>query len=121
MFPNKFSVYLHDTPSKRLFDRSMRGFSSGCIRIEKPIDLAEYVLRDSAGWSRDAIAAAMDSRSALRTVRLPRDIAVHLIYMTAGVNAGGQLQFWPDIYQRDPVLDRALQKAPPQDSGRFEK
>jgi murein L,D-transpeptidase YcbB/YkuD len=117
MFPNKFAVYLHDTPSKRLFDRSMRGFSSGCIRIAKPIDLAEYVLRDSAGWSREAIVAAMDVGAALRIVRLPGDVAVHLIYMTAGVNAGGGLQFWPDIYQRDPVLDRALQKAPMRDSG----
>jgi murein L,D-transpeptidase YcbB/YkuD len=121
MFPNKFAVYLHDTPSKRLFDRSMRGFSSGCIRIEKPLDLAEYVLRDAAGWSRDAVVAAMDSGAALRTVRLPRHIAVHLIYMTAEVNAGGQLQFWPDIYQRDPALDRALQKAPPREFDRLGK
>ncbi len=116
MFPNRFAVYLHDTPSKRLFDRSMRGFSSGCIRIEKPVDLAEYVLRDSPGWPRDAVIAAMDS-GANRTVRLPRKIPVHLIYMTAGVNSEGRLQFWPDIYQRDPMLDRALQKAPPRDSG----
>ncbi len=116
MFPNKFAVYLHDTPSKRLFDRSMRGFSSGCIRIEKPIDLAEYVLRDSPGWPRDAVIAAIDS-GANRTVRLPHPIALHLIYMTAGVNSEGRLRFWPDIYQRDPTLDRALQKKPPRDSG----
>jgi murein L,D-transpeptidase YcbB/YkuD len=118
MFPNKFAVYLHDTPSKKLFDRSMRGFSSGCIRIERPVDLAEYVLRDSAGWSRDAVAAAMDPGAGLRTVRLPGTIAVHLIYMTAGVNAKGQLQFWPDLYQRNPALDRALHKAPMQAFGR---
>ena len=118
MFPNKFAVYLHDTPSKRLFERSMRGFSSGCIRIEKPMDLAEYVLRDSAGWSRDAVVAAMDSGAAQHTVRLPGTIAVHLIYMTAGVNARGQLQFWPDLSQRDPVLDRALQKASSQELSR---
>jgi murein L,D-transpeptidase YcbB/YkuD len=116
LFPNKFAVYLHDTLSKRLFDRSMRGFSSGCIRIEKPIDLAEYALRDSPGWSRDAVIAAIDS-GANRTVRLPHPIALHLIYMTAGVNAEGRLRFWPDIYQRDPTLDRALQKKPPRVSG----
>jgi murein L,D-transpeptidase YcbB/YkuD len=116
MFPNKFAVYLHDTPSKRLFDRGMRGFSSGCIRIEKPIDLAEYVLRDSPGWSRDAVIAAIDS-GANRTARLPHPIALHLIYMTAGVNSEGRLRFWPDIYQRDSTLDRALQKKPPRDSG----
>ena len=115
VFPNKFAVYLHDTPSKRLFERSMRGFSSGCIRIEKPMDLAEYVLRDSPGWSRDIVVAAIDSGT-LRTVSLPRKIPLHLIYMTAGVDSEGRVQFWPDIYQRDPVLDRALQKAPPRDS-----
>ncbi|MCU0591305.1 MAG: L,D-transpeptidase family protein [Desulfobacterales bacterium] len=115
-FPNKFAVYLHDTPSKRLFDRSMRGFSSGCIRIEKPIDLAEYALRDSPGWSRDAVIAAIDS-GANRTVRLPHPIALHLIYMTAGVTSEGRLRFWPDIYQRDPTLDRVLQKKPPRKAG----
>jgi murein L,D-transpeptidase YcbB/YkuD len=120
MFPNKFAVYLHDTPSKRLFDRGMRSFSSGCIRIERPIELAEYALRNSNGWSRDAVVAAMDSGTN-RTVRLPQKIPLHLIYMTAGVNSEGRLRFWPDIYQRDPVLDRALQKAPPQDSDRFGK
>jgi murein L,D-transpeptidase YcbB/YkuD len=114
IFPNKFSVYLHDTPSRRLFERSMRGFSSGCIRIEKPIDLAEYVLSDSAEWSRDAVIAAMDAGT-LRTVPLPRKIPIHLLYMTAGVNSEGKLQFWPDIYQRDPALDRALRKSPPRD------
>jgi murein L,D-transpeptidase YcbB/YkuD len=114
IFPNKFSVYLHDTPSKRLFERSMRGFSSGCIRIEKPMDLAEYVLRDSSEWSREAIIAAIDSGT-LRTVSLPRKIPLHLIYMTAAADSEGQVRFWPDIYQRDPALDRALQKAPPRE------
>ena len=115
IFPNKFSVYLHDTRSKQLFNRSVRGFSSGCIRIEKPLDLAEYALKDSPAWPRDAVIAAMDS-GVQRTVRLPRKIPVHLIYMTAGVDSEGRVQFWPDIYQRDPALDRALQIAPPQAS-----
>jgi murein L,D-transpeptidase YcbB/YkuD len=79
------------------------------------MDLAEYVLRDSPGWSRDIVVAAIDSGT-LRTVSLPRKIPLHLIYMTAGVDSEGRVQFWPDIYQRDPVLDRALQKAPPRDS-----
>jgi len=115
-FANRFAVYLHDTPSKRLFDRSMRGFSSGCIRIEKPMDLAEYVLRDSPGWSRDAVAAAVDS-GVHRTIRLSNQIPLHLIYMTAGATPDGRPRFWPDIYQRDPKLDRALHKAPPRHYG----
>ncbi len=112
MFPNRFDVYLHDTPSKRLFERSMRGFSSGCIRIEKPLDLAEYVLRDTPGWSRDALSAAIDAGQ-LRTIGLTRKIPVHLIYMTAGVDSEGRVLFWQDIYQRDPALDRALKEKPP--------
>jgi murein L,D-transpeptidase YcbB/YkuD len=112
MFPNKFDVYLHDTPSKRLFERSMRGFSSGCIRIEKPLDLAAYVLKDSPGWSRDAVTAAIDAGQQ-RTVSLPRKIPVHLIYMTAAVDTEGRVRFFPDIYQRDPALDRALKEKLP--------
>jgi murein L,D-transpeptidase YcbB/YkuD len=120
IFPNKFSVYLHDTRSKQLFNRSVRGFSSGCIRIEKPLELAEYALKDSPAWPRDAVIAAMES-GVQRTVRLPRKIPVHLIYMTAGVDSEGRVQFWPDIYRRDPALDRALQIAPPQASALFGK
>jgi murein L,D-transpeptidase YcbB/YkuD len=112
LFPNKFDVYLHDTPSKRLFERSMRGFSSGCIRIEKPLDLAAYVLKDSPGWSREALSAAIDTGQR-RTIGLARKIPVHLIYMTAGADAEGRALFWPDIYQRDPLLDRALKEKPP--------
>lgn len=112
IFSNKFDVYLHDTPSKQLFERSMRGFSSGCIRIEKPLDLAEYVLKDSPGWSRDAVSAAIDTGQ-LRTIGLARKIPVHLIYMTAGVDSEGRVLFWQDIYQRDPTLDRALKEKLP--------
>ncbi len=112
MFPNTFSVYLHDTPSKRLFERSMRGFSSGCIRIEKPLDLAVYLLGDSPEWSREAVTAAIDT-GRLRTVRLKQKVPVHLVYMTAGVNANEGVEFWQDIYQRDAALDRALRQKPP--------
>ncbi|MCU0560044.1 MAG: L,D-transpeptidase family protein [Desulfobacterales bacterium] len=112
MFPNTFSVYLHDTPSKRLFERSMRGFSSGCIRIEKPLDLAVYVLGDAALWSHEAVTAAINTGQ-LRTVRLKQPIPVHLVYMTAGADADGGVAFWQDIYQRDAALDRALRQKPP--------
>jgi murein L,D-transpeptidase YcbB/YkuD len=112
MFPNPFDVYLHDTPSKRLFERSMRGFSSGCIRIEKPIELAEYVLKESPGWSREAVSNAINAGHP-RTVSLSRKIPVHLIYMTAAVDPEGALRFFPDIYERDPALDRALRERSP--------
>jgi len=112
MFPNKFSVYLHDTPSRKLFERSVRGFSSGCIRIEKPLALAGYVLREAPGWTDEAIRAAVNSGER-RTVALPQKIPLHLLYLTAWVDAQGQVQFRMDPYQKDPALDRALRELPP--------
>jgi murein L,D-transpeptidase YcbB/YkuD len=112
MFPNKHSVYLHDTTSRRLFERGMRGFSSGCIRVEKPLELAEYVLRGAPGWSRDAVAAAI-AAGERRSVTLPQKIPVHLVYFTAWADADARLQLRPDIYRRDPVLDKALSALPP--------
>lgn len=112
MFPNKHSVYLHDTTSRQLFERGMRGFSSGCIRIEKPLELAEYLLRGAPGWSREAVSAAIASGER-RSVNLPQKIPVHLIYLTAWSAGEGRLELRPDLYQRDPVLDKALSQIPP--------
>jgi murein L,D-transpeptidase YcbB/YkuD len=112
MFPNKYSVYLHDTPSRALFARGARGFSSGCIRIEKPIELAELVLRGAPGWDRPAIEAAVES-GGRRALSLPEKIPVHLAYLTAWVDREGATHFRPDIYGRDPVLDKALSARPP--------
>ncbi|UCE07671.1 MAG: L,D-transpeptidase family protein, partial [bacterium] len=79
MFPNQFNVYLHDTPSLELFKKMVRDFSSGCIRIEKPIDLAEYVLRGDPKWTRKDILAAL-AKGVEQTVRLPEPIPIHLLY-----------------------------------------
>ncbi len=111
MFPNKFNVYLHDTPTPDLFSRTERDFSSGCIRLEKPIDLAEYLMRDSPGWNRESIVAAMDAGSE-KTISLPGPIAVHLLYWTAWVDEDGTVQFRRDLYGRDEKLDEALSTPP---------
>lgn len=111
MFPNKFDVYLHDTPSRELFTKIARVFSSGCIRIEKPIELAEYVLRADPKWPLENILAAMD-KHVEQTVRLPEPITIHLVYWTAWVDADGSIQFRNDIYARDNILAAALSKAP---------
>jgi murein L,D-transpeptidase YcbB/YkuD len=100
MFPNPFNVYLHDTPSQGLFSRSQRTFSHGCIRISKPIELAEYVLRDDPRWTRDTILSASTGRRE-RIVKLPEEIPVHIIYRTAWVAEDGTVNFRDDIYQRD--------------------
>jgi murein L,D-transpeptidase YcbB/YkuD len=112
MLPNKFDVYLHDTPSPDLFEKSARAFSSGCIRIEKPIELVEYVLRGDPKWNRDAVLAAIDRRVE-QTVQLREPIPVHLLYWTAWVDAAGTVHFRDDIYSRDKLLAEALAEKPP--------
>jgi L,D-transpeptidase YcbB len=106
MFPNAYHVYMHDTPAQELFDRAERTFSSGCIRLENPLELAEILLDGAAGWDRAAIDRAIaDGRS--RTVTLPRALTVLLIYATA-VPENGEIIFLPDVYNRDARLLAAL-------------
>jgi murein L,D-transpeptidase YcbB/YkuD len=112
MFPNEFDVYLHDTPADHLFSRTERDFSHGCIRLEKPIELAEYLLRDDPKWTPEAIRAAIDS-GAHDTIKLPRPIAVHLLYWTAWVEKDGTVQFRKDVYGHDARLEEALAEEPP--------
>jgi murein L,D-transpeptidase YcbB/YkuD len=109
VFPNKFDVYLHDTPERGLFSRAVRDFSSGCIRVERPVDLAEYVLRDDPDWGREKILAAMDVQET-RIVSLRNPLGVHLLYWTAWLSDDGRVQFRKDIYLRDAALYRALEE-----------
>lgn len=107
MFPNRFSVYLHDTPARSLFARSQRSFSHGCIRVGRPIKLAEQVLRGVAGWDRRKIDAVLASKQ--RTVvNLSSPLPVHLTYATVWLDEDGQINFRPDIYRRDAKLEKAL-------------
>jgi murein L,D-transpeptidase YcbB/YkuD len=107
MFPNDFSVYLHDTPDRHLFAREQRSFSSGCIRIERPFELALYLLQGQEGWDADSIRGAMTS-NVTRRVDLRQRIPVHILYQTAWVDDQGRLQTRPDLYQRDAALYDAL-------------
>jgi murein L,D-transpeptidase YcbB/YkuD len=100
IFPNNFSVYLHDTPTDALFHKEKRTLSHGCIRVEKPVALAEYVLRDKAQWTPERIRAAMDSQEE-RSVRLKEPIPVHIGYWTAWVEADGSVSFVDDPYGLD--------------------
>ncbi|MFO1422229.1 MAG: L,D-transpeptidase family protein [Candidatus Competibacteraceae bacterium] len=107
MFPNPYNVYLHDTPSRNLFSRSQRTFSSGCIRISNPVELAEYLLKFDPKWTRDTIKTASTSGKQ-RVVNLPRTVPVYLVYWTAWVDEEGLANFRDDIYQRDKPMIRAL-------------
>jgi L,D-transpeptidase YcbB len=112
LFPNRFDVYLHDTPSRSLFSRSVRTFSHGCIRVEKPLDLAEYLLKDDPAWTREKIEKAT-SDSSERWVQIPDPLPVHLVYWTAWVDTAGVTQFRKDVYGRDKPLAEELGKAAP--------
>ena len=100
LFPNKHSVYLHDTPADALFKRIGRAFSHGCVRVEEPEVLAQYVLRDQPEWTSDAIHAAMRAGDE-RHVRLRQTIPVHIVYLTAWVDERGGLHFEDDVYGYD--------------------
>lgn len=107
MFPNPYNVYLHDTPSRELFDRNQRTFSSGCIRVSNPLDLAEYLLKDDPKWSQAAIKKAAASGRE-RVVNLSERVPVYLLYWTAWVDEEGLVHFRDDIYKRDQLMLRAL-------------
>lgn len=113
MFPNPHSVYLHDTPTRGLFARAERSFSSGCIRLERPMDLAEYLLTDQPEWTRERIQSVLKASTAERSVTLGERVPVHLQYWTAWAEEDGTVHFRNDVYQRDEAVRRALGTAPP--------
>ncbi len=101
IFPNECEIYLHDTPSRHLFGRDRRDFSHGCIRIEKPLDLAVYLLQKNS-WTRKKIMAEI-RKEKRQVVMLPDPIDVHIFYGTAWVDREGVLQFRDDIYRIDEI------------------
>jgi murein L,D-transpeptidase YcbB/YkuD len=106
VFPNRFNVYLHDTPAKSLFSRSERAFSHGCIRLSRPIDLAEKVLAPE-GWGREQIDRAVASGDR-KVVSLTTPLPVYITYFTAWVD-NGTPNFRNDVYEQDAKLLAALQ------------
>lgn len=112
MFPNEFDVYLHDTPADHLFDRTERDFSHGCIRLEKPLELAYYLLKDDPKWTPQAIQTAISSGEHA-SVKLPRPLPVHILYWTAWVDQDGTVEFRKDVYGHDETLEKALAAEPP--------
>lgn len=111
MFPNRHNVYLHDTPSRELFQQPRRAFSSGCIRVERPLALTAWLLRDQPQWSPEDIDQALESRRE-RTVPLRRGVPVHLQYWTAWTEADGTLHFRDDLYNRDSGVAATLAALP---------
>ena len=102
IFPNHFDIYLHDTPSDRLFFRERRALSHGCVRVEDPVALADYVLRDQPQWTAARISAAMRSGRE-QAVTLKQKLPVHIGYWTAWVEPDGNVKFTDDPYKLDPI------------------
>jgi L,D-transpeptidase YcbB len=99
MFPNDFNIYLHDTPFGELFKKDVRAFSHGCIRLEKPAELAQWAL----GWPADKVQEAMQKGANNRQVTLPKKIPVYIVYFTTYAR-DGKLYFGNDLYDRDSKL-----------------
>lgn len=108
LFPNSFSIYLHDTPSKDLFNEDSRAFSHGCIRVAEPKKLAMYLLRNDAAWNEQKIVQAMNSGKE-QYVTLKEPVPVYIAYFTAWVDREGKINFRKDIYKRDERLAEMIE------------
>ncbi len=108
-FPNDYAVYLHDTPHQELFANPQRATSSGCIRVERPRELAELLLDDPVRWNRAAIDSAIDTGKT-QTVTLRQPVTLLLAYWTVDLREGGRIGFRPDVYRRDGPLLAALDR-----------
>jgi murein L,D-transpeptidase YcbB/YkuD len=109
IFPNNFSVYLHDTNTTKLFDRERRALSHGCIRVQDPVDLAHYVMRDRPEWTAERISAAMNADEE-QTVKLKEPIPVHIGYWTAWVEPDGKTVTYTDDPYGIDARQRQLQQ-----------
>jgi murein L,D-transpeptidase YcbB/YkuD len=108
VFPNKYAVYMHDTPAHDLFSRTKRDFSHGCIRLSNPLALAMFALEDQdKGWTREKIESIFDSGKRM-TIHLNRPLPIHITYQTTWVDKDGHIHFNRDIYSRDEKLFKAL-------------
>jgi len=112
IFPNRANVYMHGTPAPHLFARTRRDFSHGCIRLENPTGLAEWVLRDVPGWTRERIDTAMQAERPTQ-VNLREPLRVVIFYDTVHVNSENVVHFVSDIYGHDRTLDEALERGYP--------
>ena len=109
LFPNKYEVYLHDTPYRIHFAKRERAYSSGCIRLEDPLALAEYVLRGNPNWSREKIEAALENVNS-QSIQLLEPIPVYIFYCTAWLDEDGTIHYLKDIYDRDAILENAMRQ-----------
>ena len=107
LFPNSFNIYFHDTPAKELFNKTVRAFSHGCIRLSEPEKLADYLLKDNSKWTDEKINEAMNSDTE-QFVALKTPVPVFITYYTAWVDENGKLNFRNDIYNHDSEIAKKM-------------
>ncbi|NNC94064.1 MAG: L,D-transpeptidase family protein [Chitinophagales bacterium] len=113
MFPNSYSVYIHDTPSKELFESSERAFSSGCIRVQKPLELASFLLIGQDDWTLDKILGSTANPKTPETIYLTKPVPVHIVYFTSYYDLKtGKIRFLKDVYDRDKAVSDSLKSVP---------
>ncbi len=107
LFPNSYSIYLHDTPSKGLFERNQRDFSHGCIRVDNPRKLVSYILRKDKAWKEEKITKLLDKNKEYG-IRIKPTVPVYIAYFTAWVDNDGNLNFRNDVYDLDKKLEKEI-------------
>jgi murein L,D-transpeptidase YcbB/YkuD len=113
IFPNQYDIYLHSTPAVSLFGQTRRDFSHGCIRVQKPADLAAWVLQGQGDWDLDKVNEAMNNGPDNKTVSLKTPLPIVIFYLTAIVEDGGEVHFFEDIYNYDSEMQKVFSKGPP--------
>jgi len=116
MFPNDYDIYLHSTPAPQLFNRSRRDFSHGCVRVQKPEELAIWVLKRSntqGDWDMEKVQKAMNNGENNKTVGLKTPLPIAIFYLTANVEEHGDVHFFDDLYGYDKQLEAVLAKGMP--------
>lgn len=107
LFPNNYSIYLHDTPSKGLFNESTRAFSHGCIRLSEPRKLALYLLRNNTNWNSEKVDEVLETDEE-NIIKVKPTVPVYIVYFTTWVSSSGQLNFRKDIYDLDEKLSQEI-------------
>ncbi|MBL8882936.1 MAG: L,D-transpeptidase family protein [Hyphomicrobium sp.] len=108
LFPNKHAVYLHDTPAKKLFDENIRTFSHGCMRVRNPVQLAEVIMAEDKGWTKEQVDSLIQSGPEDNEVALGTPLPVHITYFTMWINDGGTVATFPDVYGHETRVRLAL-------------
>jgi murein L,D-transpeptidase YcbB/YkuD len=107
LFPNPFEVYLHDTPQQQGFNEKIRTLSHGCVRVEKPMELMEFLVQGHSPWTKEDIQKKIDTQK-IQVLTLPEPVKLHILYWTSWVDKQGRVQFREDIYEKDKELSQAM-------------